>query len=103
MEYAKQLRGDLSLPGRRAVSGGGTLQRFSGDTVRRLSDDPVAFLLSICTVLAGESPATRRTMSGTYLAALPGASVARRYWLALVASPHKIPSMPWVISDTRAA
>lgn len=69
----------------RAASGGGTLQRFSGETVRRMSDDPVAFLLSICTVLAGESPATRRALSGTYLAAFPGASVARRYWLALAA------------------
>jgi hypothetical protein len=36
-------------------------------------------------VLAGEPPATRRAFSGTYLAALPGANVARRYWLALAA------------------
>jgi hypothetical protein len=75
----------LVQAGSRAASGGGTLQRFSGDTVRRMADDPVAFLLSICTVLAGESPATRRTLAGTYLSAMPGASVAPRYWLALAA------------------
>lgn len=68
-----------------AVSGGGTQLRFSGKTVSRLSADPVPFLLSTCSVLAGESPSTRRAFAGTYLAALPGVGVARDYWLALAA------------------
>jgi hypothetical protein len=75
----------LMQAGGRAFSGGGTLQRFSGPTIRRMSEDPVAFLLNVCSVLAGEPPATRRTFSGTYLAELPGANAARRYWLALAA------------------
>jgi hypothetical protein len=69
----------------RRVSGGGRQLRFSGETVHRMSTDPVPFLLSACSVLAGEAPSTRRALAGTYLAALPGASVARDYWLALAA------------------
>jgi hypothetical protein len=68
-----------------AVSGGGTQLRFSGETIRRLAADPVPFLLSTCSVLAGKAPSTRRNFAGTYLAALPGVGVARDYWLALAA------------------
>jgi hypothetical protein len=50
-----------------------------------MSADLVPFLLSTCSVLAGEAPSTRRAFMGTYLAELPGASVARGYWLALAA------------------
>jgi hypothetical protein len=75
----------LLQAGGHAFAGGGTLQRFSGETIRRMSDDPVAFLLNVCAVLAGEPPATRRSFAGTYLAVLPGADVARRYWFALAA------------------
>jgi hypothetical protein len=66
-------------------SGGGRQLRFSGETVHRMSTDPVPFLLSTCSVLAGEAPSTRRNFAGTYLAAFPGAYVARAYWLALAA------------------
>jgi hypothetical protein len=69
----------------RSASAGGTLLRFSGETVRRMSADPVPFLLSICSVLAGEAPPARRTFAGTYLALLPDAAEARDYWLALAA------------------
>jgi hypothetical protein len=68
-----------------ASSGGGRQLRFSGETVRRMSADPVPFLLGTCSVLAGEAPSTRRAFAGTYLAVLPGAGVARAYWLALAA------------------
>jgi len=67
------------------ASGGGSQLRFSGETVRRMSADPVPFLLSTCSVLAGEAPSTRRNFAGTYLSAFPGAGVARTYWLALAA------------------
>jgi hypothetical protein len=36
-------------------------------------------------VLAGDPPASKRVFAGTYLSALPGASVARGYWAALAA------------------
>jgi hypothetical protein len=69
----------------RGTSGGGRQLRFSGETVRRMAADPVPFLLATCSVLAGEAPSTRRTFAGTYLAALPGADIAREYWFALAA------------------
>jgi hypothetical protein len=77
--------GHLLRAGAQAMSGGGTLLRFSGETTRRMYDDPVAFLLNVCAVLAGDPPATRRTFAGTFLPRLPGADVAREYWAALAA------------------
>jgi hypothetical protein len=75
----------LLQAGGRALSGGGTLQRFSGPTVRLMSENPVGFLLDVCAVLAGDPPVSRRSFAGTYLVELPGADMAHRYWFALAA------------------
>jgi hypothetical protein len=74
---------DLLQASGHAAAGGGLLQRFSGDPTRRMHKDPEGFLLGACGVLAGDSPARKRVFAGTYLSALPGASVARDYWAAL--------------------
>ena len=66
-----------------ATAGGGTMQRFSGDPTRRMHEDPEGFVLGACAVMAGDPPSAQRVFTGTYLAALPGASAARGYWAAL--------------------
>jgi hypothetical protein len=76
---------DLLQAGGRAFADGGLMQRFSGDPTRRMHKDPEGFLLGVCGVLAGDPPADKRVFAGTFLHALPGASVARGYWTALAA------------------
>ncbi len=76
---------DLLQANAHALAGGGLMQRFSGDPTERMHKDPEEFLLGACGVLAGDPPATKRVFAGTFLAALPGARVARGYWAALAA------------------
>lgn len=76
---------DLLQASAQALADGGLMQRFSGDPTERMHKDPEGFLLGTCGVLAGDPPASKRVFAGTYLRALPGASVARGYWAALAA------------------